>query len=249
MKPINVYWAPFSYADGAEVDWSYLYPNPKTLFGELISNSTGEDNGSYFTCPAVKSKFKKTLVFKNAYSCEYEYDYTQNEKKFIAKTDNFLAVKTNRPPAITNGPIVEFPLRYVLFADEPLDAVFTPPMFSKPGYSQYGSIMPGEFNIGKWFRPYVVEIQMWSNKGEFKLEDGEPLFYVELRTDRKINLQRFNPTNTLLNYSRSNIDLVIPFGRGKGLDFRYRRFKDAAMREKVLTEIKKNLVEGTSTKL
>jgi hypothetical protein len=249
MKPINVYWAPFSYGDVEGVDWSYLYPDPKILYNELLSGKTGEDNGSFFACPAVKSKFKKTLVFKNPFDCSYEYDYTENNKIFNPIGENFLSVTRERPNAITSGPIVEFPLRYALFSDEPLDAVFTPPFFSKPEYTQYGSVMPGEFNIGKWFRPYVVEMQLWSNKGNLELKANEPLFYVELRTERKINLQRFNPTSTLQNYSRSNVSLTKIFGAGKTLDFRYNKFSNASMREKILTEIKKNIVDETNTSL
>lgn len=94
---------------------------------------------------------------------------------------------------------------YSFFADDSLDVSFTPPYFHKPQYLQSGSIIPGEFNVGKWFRPYICEIQMWEEKGNFSLNAGEPLFYAEFKTDRPINFYRFNYSDSLVKYQTANI--------------------------------------------
>ena len=66
---------------------------------------------------------------------------------------------------------------------------FTPPFFQKPGYTQDATILPGEFDVGNWFRPYNFEIQTWSNHGIITLKENEPIFYAEFKTDKKIKLQ------------------------------------------------------------
>jgi hypothetical protein len=69
-KEINVYWAA-DFID-KDNDWTLMYPKPKTLFSELMSKRINlGDKQSVFSCPAVSTKFKKTLVLKNTINCKY----------------------------------------------------------------------------------------------------------------------------------------------------------------------------------
>jgi hypothetical protein len=120
--------------------------------------------------------------------------------------------------------------------------IFTPPMFHQPKYTQYGSVCPGEFDIGQWYRPYPLEMQMWGDKGIINLEHNEPLFYAEFKTDKKINLIRYRMTNRLSSYVNHCVDTTNYWGKGLGLQERYNRFKVSSMRELILAEIKDNLI-------
>ena len=200
-KPITVYWSPFYLNLEAYTNLVYLHQLPKTLFNELNKNKLQTDpvqNANFLTCPAIANKFKKIFVFRNATDSKYFYDYSVFPPVFETKKDHSLFIERARPNHISNGPIFTFGMSNIFFADEPLDAYFTPPMFHKPKYINSGSIMPGEFDIGQWFRPYNFEMQAWDNKGEITFEDQEPLFYVEFKTDRQIILKRFELTQTLM---------------------------------------------------
>jgi hypothetical protein len=243
-KPITLYWSPYTSMDVEGSDWSFLYPNPKTLFSDMtLIKSKDADNRTYLSCPALANKFKKILVFHSPISCSYKYNFTTNPKTLEQVTTNYISVNPPRQPAISKGPSLEFALKYIFFSDEPVDAYFTPPMFHQPMYTKFGSVIPGEFNIGKWFRPFNFEVQTWSQTGEIHLNEDEPLFYVEIKTDRPIILKKFELSNKLVGYARSNVGTTELFGRGQTLLSRYERFSKINMREKILTEIKKNLID------
>jgi hypothetical protein len=240
-KPINVYWAP-SFELGDNVDWTFLYPAPEVLFKNLMKNKKNEKgNSSLFACPAVSNKFKKMLVFSNSLDCSYDYD-SKRDPEIIPQTEQYLSLFRAREDNMTSGPIYKTNLSYIFFSDEPVNVSFTPPYFHKPGFTKSASVIPGEFDVGQWFRSYVFEFQTWSDKVELVLEVGEPLFYAEFKTDRPIVLHRFSFTDTLEKYSNSMVDSTRLFGRGQSLQSRYERARSVGFREKILTEIKNNLV-------
>jgi len=248
-NPINVYWSPY-YVDNKENYWSFMYPKPETLIVDLLKNKTEDlDQQSFFSCPAVSTKFKKILVFKNSMNCSYSYDATLEPFKIKSNTEHFMDTDITRSQALKSGPSIQFGMKYIFFADDPLEATVTPPFFHEPKYTQYGSIIPGEFDIGQWFRPVNFEVQLWKNKGDFVLQDGEPIFYLEFKTKRPILLHRFNMTEKLLSYSNSNIKYFNIFGKKVPLVDRYQRFKQAGLGEKILTEIDANLINEKPYKL
>lgn len=241
MKPITIYWSETSFSPFT--DESYFYPDPTTMQSEMIANKAKIKTGdvTFIECPAVSNKFKKILVFKSPLTFSHYFNSDTDENKPL--TSNYIPMTRIRERTLINGPIYNIKLGYIFFADEPLDVFFTPPYFHKPKYTKYGSIIPGEFNIGKWFRPFNTELQMWENSGEIHFEENEPLFYAELKTDRPIQLKRFAITPKLLNYLDANINLTMMYGRGQSLESRYNRFKNVGMRSKVLKEIHENLLD------
>lgn len=245
---VNVYWSPVSTWEVDDIgEWNMLYPEPISLFSELQKQKTknaGVD--TFFSCPATKDKFKKTYVFRNDLASSYEFDFTNSKPEnnwFQPTSETFLSYSIKRPPTIAKGPLVNFNLFYSVFADEPLEAVFTPPMLHEPQYTKYGTCIPGQFDIGQWFRPYPMELQMWNMKGEFHLKEQEPLFYIEFKTDKKVNVQRYKMNGTIASYLRSCSNSKKTWGAGTSLEKRYRRFNESRMRDLIMKEIKLNLLD------
>lgn len=244
-KPINIYWCPV-YIPGEDDDWGFLYPKPQTLYSELHQNKNKnllDKNNSYLLCPAVGPKFKKTLVLRNEAECSYKYSVENNQRTINNLSDRYITAQIFREPMLNTGPTLLFSLAYNFFADEPLMMSVTPPMFHKPRYMNYGSMIPGEFDIGRWFRPVNFEVQTWSNNGEFHLENGEPIMYIEFKTDRPILLHRFNLNMKLSKYQKIQDQALSIYGPFQPLVEKYQKFMQSGFREKVLTEIKNNLVE------
>jgi hypothetical protein len=240
---INVYWA-IPNQENNDQDWSFLYPKPKTLFSELIKERKDPKNlDSFLVCPAVGHKFKKTLVFNNAINSSYEFGRYDNGFYINPTSDQYINAVNARKEILFNKPTFEFSLSYLFFADSPMDVSFTSPYFHKPQYMQSGASIPGEFNIGQWFRPYNFEVQTWLDSGEFHIKENEPLFYAEFKTDRPIALHRFNITKQLNQYKNSNTLSINLFGPFQSLSEKYEKFKQVGYREKILTEIKKNFID------
>ena len=243
-KPITVYLANGISPDNADIDWTFLYPKPKNLFSTLIKEkSDNVDKNSFFTCPAFSNLTKNTIQYFSPMNASYEYDFINKENEyFIPTTENFINANIKRKPALNKGNTVIFELRYILFSDEPLNVLFTSPYFSKPEYIKYGTVVPGIFDIGQWFRPFNFEIQMWSDTGKFYLKENEPLFYAQFQTDRKIIFKHFEMNRRLSMVSESCVDSTFLFGKGQTLFSRYNRFKSIGLREKIITEIEKNII-------
>jgi len=242
-KPINVYWAPrfFIKDDG---DWTFLYPKPKTLFHELKENQSDPTNKrSYFFCPATSERLKKTLVVNNSMACSYEYSTNGVETKVNPLSPEYLNFEILRSPAVDFGPTFAFAVKYLFFADEPLNVELLPPYFHKPKYTNYGTVIGGEFDIGNWFRSMNFEVQMWENNGKIVFEENEPLFYFNFKTKRPVLLHRFEVTDKIIKYTEANMGYHTIFGKSIPLAKRYERFNKVGYREKILTEIKKNLIE------
>ena len=244
-KPIVIYWSPGIPLE--EEDASFLFNKPKTVFKDLLQyKDKNNSDENIFGCPAFSNKYKKMLTFTSPMSCEYVYDFSNGKDEIFSVHDHFMPLfKNTRPDMFTYGPNFRLNLGPLFFSEEPLVMTVTPPYFHKPGYTKYGTVVPGEFDIGQWCRPLSFEIQMWENSGTLEFTEGEPLFYVEFQTDRKIELRRFTYSPLLGRYVKGSTGTTNLFGKGKGLTKRYERFKNIGMREKVLTEIKKNLINET----
>jgi len=239
---IVIYWSQNTIGKGIR-DNSF-YPKPKSLFDDMRDNRVErESTASYFTCPAMSNKLKNTFLFKSTMDCQYQYDFSDENKTTSRPSGNGYQFKNDRTQMLSYGPTFLFDMQYHLFAEEPVEAFFTSPYFHEPKYTQYGSAIPGEFNIGRWFRPYVFEIQMWKNKGEIKFEVDEPLFYIEFKTNKKVILKRFKLNEKLHQYSMQCVDSTLLFGRGQSLLSRYARFKDTDLDKDVLFQIKNNLID------
>jgi hypothetical protein len=241
---VNIYWAPYiAYDSGSKRDWSMLYPEPTNLYSDLskLKVINNDSKKSFFVCPAIKNTFKNTYVFKNILNSEYEYDI-EKDPPFFPKSEIHLGYSIKRMQAISTGPSVQMSLSYMFFADQDIDALFLPPMFHKPKYTNYGTTFPGEYNIGSWFRPYNFEIQLWNTAGKLILEEDEPIFYTKFLTNKTIKMNRFNFNEKLFDYSQHCTSSPQFLKANIPLIDRYSRFKESKMNYSILKEIKQNLV-------
>jgi hypothetical protein len=242
---ITVYWAPaVSQDEEYHRELNMLYADPENMFSYLVSKRSKFDQTiSMLTCPAFKEKMKKTFVFKNAIESYYSYKTDDiGGVEFTVLKQFSPPISRQRVPGLDFGPTVVIETPYIFFSDSDLEANFSQPTFHPAGYTQYGSIIPGRFNIGSWFRPFSFEIQMWSNSGDLIVKEDEPIFYIEFLTDKKIKLVRFKYTKKLATYAQHCVDAPAIFGPNLPLINRYRKFKESRMSDMILKEIKENIV-------
>lgn len=246
-EPLIVYWSPMCSPDDADYgEWNMMYPDPKLLMHELMEKRNKEDKNprGFLQCPAATGRFKHTYVFRNGMRSEIEFDMTIPEiPKIESLGKTGVNFKIERPSAFTEGASFAFMQKYLFFAEEPTMGVFSTPMMHKPGYTQYGTLIPGAFDISSWFRPMNIEIQTWETKGKLILEDDEPLFYFEVLTDREIILKRFVCNHALIKYADSCAQSPMWYGNNLPLAKRYSKFKQSQMNKIILKEIKNNLVD------
>ena len=138
-ETVNVYWSPDYVSTGQ--DWSLLYPKPESLLSSLMSRRTKEDKNatffdstsSYLSCPAISSKFNNTYVFSNLLKTNIFYNFENDEKLAVNLEQTGLDFNVRHAPTIMDGPVIEFSLKYMFFADKPLNATFNAPYFHPAG--------------------------------------------------------------------------------------------------------------------
>jgi hypothetical protein len=239
-KEINVYWWPQT------PDWNMLYNDPINLLDSMykIKNKNSK-KGSMFQCPAFTDKTKKTFFFTSPIDVEYKYDFTDPESSYIVPVNEnkpFITTTIKRPPTLNKQPLFELSLYFCFFSEEPLTASFTPPFLHNSNFMKQAIPATGSYDIGQWLRPYPLEIMLWNETGIFKLEKGEPLFYVEFLTDSPINLQRVNSTDALNGYARQGANSPTYIEAKIPLFKRYETFKRTRMKDVIMKEIKKNIL-------
>ena len=248
QDPLVVYWSPDTLPDGTEngleheFGWNMMYPEPSSLFRDLTSRKNPQSKAdSFFACPATSNRMKNTFIFKNNFKTEVTFDVT-NPNEPVVQTDG-IGANILRESALVGGASLNFFLRFMFFAEEPTTAIISPPYLHRPEHSTYGTSVPGYFDISKWFRPFCFEMQTFVEKGKFVIEDGDPLFYLEVATERPIILKRFVMTKELHGYAVACARAPKNYGANLPLSDRYKRFLETKTNKLVLKEIQQNLVD------
>ena len=76
------------------------------------------------------------------------------------------------------------------------------------------------------------------------MKQEDPIFYIEFKTDKNIIFKRFEFNEKTMSLGTECARSPNIFGKNKKLVDRYILGKKTGLRERVLTEIKKNLYEG-----
>lgn len=237
-KNLKVYWS--SIANG-EIDFSMLYEEPSSLMHELTlqrNNSNKDDN--FLRCPAVTDLGKNLFVLKNPLKSTASF-IIEDGKVFnkMESKDNRWSV--NRPPNLNNQLLAAYDYSLILFAEESVDVMMTAPYFSRVPHNSWGTIIPGVYDCGSWFRPINMEFNVWPGVTEVSLEEGEPMAYLKFFTEKNVTFQRFTMSPELSKQaiscgSSGSWEPKVPLAK------RYERFRRSKRNQFVLNQIKKNLV-------
>jgi hypothetical protein len=244
-KPINVYWAP-CWIDIPQNNWNLLYPDPEQLYKNLSKKRAKETapTDNLLQCPAVNTKFRNTYLFTTSVDSQITID---NDNVYSVFPDqlkrNGIAAKIQRTPSFKNNKLVVVMLSWIFFTDEEsLDATFTPPYFHQTEIQKYGAPIPGTFDIGKWFRSYTYEVNLWDNVNQLNIKENDPLFYAEFITDRSVNIQRFEMNEKLFALANAGGNSSVYLGALKPLSKRYEQFAQSRNKDIIIKEIKKQIV-------
>lgn len=238
MKEHIVYWAEAQ--NGAEeYDWNLLYYKPESLYKELTKNINKDNSSvSFFECPAFKDIATHTFIIKNPLNSGY---IIENDN-IIPQTNCSIFAEIIRQPAISNNILIRYNFPIILFSEEPINVSLLPPYLHKPGYLNYGAIIPGKYDISSWFRPMSMEINLWDSVKEFHIKEDEPLAYISFDTEKRIKLVRFSINDELFKILNS----CSSAGRWEPkvpLIKRYKRFNETKTNNIVLKNIKENIIE------
>lgn len=244
-----VYWAPQDSNGVQPTNWNILYEDFQSVYDVLKNNKDDSNMASLFKCPSFINKTKNTFVFNNPLHTKIKIEHINNDSitgpttntLIIPLSNSYIESSIVHEPSIKNNILVEYGLYFYFFAEESLEMSICSPFFQKTDYLNYGAIVPGNFDIGSWFRKVNVEFNLWNGVSELELKEGEPLLYFCFPSNTNITFQRFSMTEKLYNISNT-VASSSGWEPGVSLAKRYQRFKNSRTNELVLKEIKNNLL-------
>jgi hypothetical protein len=224
---INVYWT------CTEKNW-LMAEEPVNIYQEYVAAKDKSDGAEH--CPAIRDHLKTTYGIKSMY--DYEVRSTELGEFYSPDgNDEFFREKILVRSA--KDGLISFKQNFLFFTDAP-SLIMTGQIFP---YLEHNSVtdtcrpIPGQFDIGKWFRP--LEFSAYISGNSFRIKRGEIYQYVRFDTDDKIRMQKFIPTDKIHFFLQSCVGSVDPKNRWKKpLDFFYKNF---TVKEQILAEIRQNL--------
>jgi hypothetical protein len=239
-KPLVIYWAPiYDPPSGLSI----FFEDPVNLYSDLVlQKEPASGRKSLFSCPAVADRMKNSFVFKNTLKTKIEYDFSNPEAPIVKKIYGHDPIVAKRS-SLVGGSYFLINMGWIFFSEEPVTALVNSPMMHKPTNFSKNAFFPiGKMNIGKWFRPISHEMQLWDSSGTLEIDEGDPLFYLEILSDRKVELRKFKMDQDLLILMHACTKSTNLLGRNTSLEERYKKFMNSKSNKLVLESIKKNLI-------
>jgi len=246
-KTITVYWSPATF-DTTETSWDSLYPEPSFILPGF-HKSSGPKN-SMASCPAIKKTLRNVLCFNSAIDDVFDLPnhfmsqvaFTDTDNQLIP-VDSKLYFRKIRKSSMPNYINVGYNLSWVMFADEPVEVKFTAPYFPSVSPVEKAFFSTGQFDIGKWFRPFTLDYHIPLKSKEFRIEANQPLFFAEFLTEKKIVVKRFQLTPRLKHIMDESTFAPLRYGQNLTLAQRYKMAHNAKIPKMVLQEIQKSLLD------
>jgi|TARA_R110000796_G_scaffold51396_1_gene121217 hypothetical protein len=266
-----VYWAPIWDLMEDVVDWNMLYSEPENLFSVMLDDRTQrapgveynlplnkpktEHNHSMFRCPAISNITKNTFLLRNTIETHLKIDPPDYNKKtppgitpelddtrIKYHSKNYTNCNLIHQSNLSGSELFVYALRWIFFTeDDSLNMNLTSPWFTNSPHMKYGSIIPGQFDVGKWFRSITLEYNLWPDNNEFKILADEIAGYVSFETPNDVELVRFQMNEPLTKYSRSTATSSSWYTNVPLLK-RYKMFENSKMKRLIMKEIKKCII-------
>lgn len=249
---LTIYWSPSSFKPSEE-SWNLLYPEPE-LVRKKFSNIRTEVPKGFFACPSIRASLHNLFALKAPIDDEAIFPPLLLES--LDKSFGFeealnvplsapskLRVTRPRASSLKGYINIWYNYQWLFVAEEScvlkLSAPYYPPKLPAEGAILAG----GEFDIGKWFRPINLDYHIPITTEKFVVSEGDELAYVKFETLKKVVLKRFSFSNEIHALSLEMSQASSRYSGFKSLSERYKMAKQSKIKELLLSEIKKNLID------
>lgn len=219
-------------------DKSFADEPEKVIPDGIVANGYDKNTHEvqFLSCPALRDYYKNAFVVKSPCDFSLTIDKTKNEIRTHQYDDAFydwaLLVRSIHHRIFSIQPPT-----LLFFADKPVMAEQIPTAFHKNGLNQL-SLICGTYDIGRHFRRLETAFAANSDM-TITIKKGQPLYYLRLLTDEKVELKQFKINDEISSYQkmfkshRDYTKKITP------LNWYYERFVNGGVRKKLLAEIEK----------
>ena len=241
------------------VYWSHIPTNvlPPEIFLapecilRYVKKFNTNDPANFLKCPVFNAYSRKTFNLLSPIDLSLEIcdnkintnhgEYRENQNDFFEKIVFVRNIDLNM---LSVGII-----NHIFFTEEPCIMTFNKAFFSDSEFSSNTEIIPGQYDISKWFRPVDLAFYVKQKNKPFLIQRNDPVASVnfDFGNNSKIVFKRFEYTEKIHDYVKfKNVIMFSKKGRPKlkdMMDYFYGLFGSSSIRKNLLNEIKKNLLE------
>jgi hypothetical protein len=231
-KTITVYWC------ALDPEWLRA-EEPVDIYKNFIKNSKMAEALSLGMCPGFKDYSKNYFGIKSI----YDYDFTIKNNEFSSTKYDQTFFKRHISIRSLEERVFSFNQHYIFFTEEEslnMSCGILPFLEDNNITTRCVSI-PGQIDIGKWFRVIDFAFILKENYNEFKIKEGEIFQYINFETDAKIKFKQFGLSGKLNLYK----DAVASAKENRKSKIRdlseyYQMMK---MKKSIIEEIKSYIIE------
>lgn len=243
---ITIYWCPGRFILEQE-SWNMLYQEPTPVIQDIFDQTY--DHAEIRKCPGTRSALKNVFAIKATHEEKINFppNYLQHidatqEKTFPLEVPGKLQILKQRTSEYPDHVNLVYNMSWYFFASEPVEAKMTAPYYPPTTPTPGSSLFPGEFNIGQWYRPFNLEYSIPLSAKTFSIAPDDPLFFLEIKTDKKIVFQRYSNSPQLDSIAAEFTSAPKMFGARQPLLKLYALAQKTQLPKIVLNEIQKNLI-------
>ena len=233
---ITVYWA------CVEDEWIKA-SEPERVAQRFYSRGIKSDSSKSLIainhCPVFNESLKNTYAIKSIYDYSFKIEngecFTEiYDQKFF---DEHVTVRS------IEKKFFSFQVSYIFFTEEnDLEiSAYQHPVFEENEITKRCMIIPGGFNIGKYFRSLEMAFILKKDFDEFIVNDEDVLYYLKFHTKEQINFKQFRMDDDLLKMTKDvrKINWRILNKPYTTIEQFYDKFKG---KKYILNKIKENLL-------
>jgi hypothetical protein len=190
-------------------------------------------------CPAFRNELHNVFGVKSI----YDYEFSVNAETREVSTAIYDQKFYNRHVIVRSMKerIFSFSQEMIFFTDESSLMMSGDlfPYLEDNNITERCIVYPGQFDIGRWYRPVEFAFKLKDRYDTFKIEAGEIYQYIRFHTDNNIKFIQFKDTPKL-NEMLKSVTETRSYKKGIfSLDYYYERFK---LKKLIMKEIKENLL-------
>ncbi len=245
---LTIYWCPASYLPDYE-NWASLYRDPISVLNVLRSTKNVNNNGSFFACPATSELFENVftvlsnLTDTHVFPVDLLKQIHKEKNEQVLPTNGKIQLSKIRDTSLEGYVNILYNMKWFFFSEEPVSMTFTPPYYPVSSPAKGNLLSSGTFDIGQWPRLLTLDYHIPLDVEIFEIKENDPLFYLHIKTDKKVKFQRIFMTPKLMTFASESAQSPSRYGFFKSLQQRYKMAQQASIQKQVLSEIKQNLID------
>jgi hypothetical protein len=158
--------------------------------------ATTRKGSTFLKCPAHTDFLKNTFVFLAPFDVTLDINITNTDRSILSENlsqavfDNLIDTRFLEDyDSQTNPyPLIGIDWLNIFTCNDSLFLQVLPAFMHHTEFSKSATVIPGEFDIGKWTRPVEIVFEVKSNQEKIVINKGDAVAYFKFNTDQLIKL-------------------------------------------------------------